>query len=109
MDITKLDSSLNTLSSIAPTLPKGIGNLSGGGPAGETLTQFGDLLKDQINKISELDAEARAGVEDYATGANKPLHQIIMSIEKADTALQVATQVRNKMLMAYQEVSRMQI
>ena len=108
MDIAGLDSSFNKLSSVAPSLLKGSAS-AGGATAGETLGQFGDVLKDQINKISELDTEARAGVEDYATGGNKPLHQVIMSIEKADTALQVATQIRNKMLMAYQEVSRMQI
>jgi flagellar hook-basal body complex protein FliE len=108
MDIAALDSGFSKLSSVTPSLLKGSGQ-SGAAPAGETLGQFGDVLKDQINKISELDAEARAGVEDYATGGSKPLHQVIMSIEKADTALQVATQIRNKMLMAYQEVSRMQI
>jgi flagellar hook-basal body complex protein FliE len=109
MDIAALDTSFNKLSSVTPSLFKG--TEAGGSPstAGETLNQFGDLLKDQINKISELDTTARAGVEDYATGGNQPLHQVIMNIEKADTALQVATQIRNKMLMAYQEVSRMQI
>lgn len=74
----------------------------------EALNSFGALLNQQIQQVNELQTVANQSVETYATGGNIELHNVILAVEKADMALQLTTQVRNKLVTAYQEVSRMQ-
>lgn len=70
---------------------------------------FGDLLKKNMTEISQLQAQADRNVETLATGGNIELHNVILSVEKADMALQLAAQIRNKLIGAYQEISRMNV
>ncbi|MBK8189144.1 MAG: flagellar hook-basal body complex protein FliE [Vampirovibrionales bacterium] len=73
------------------------------------LNSFGDLLKSELNKISQTQEMAGEAVQTYAAGGDIELHQVITSVEKADLSLQLATQIRNKLVGAYQELSRMQV
>lgn len=77
--------------------------------AGNILGTFGDVLKTQMNEINTLQANADSAVETYAVGGDIELHNVILAVEKADMALQMATQIRNKIVGAYQEISRMQV
>jgi flagellar hook-basal body complex protein FliE len=43
------------------------------------------------------------------TGENVNLHELMISMEKADISLRMMVQVRNKAIDAYQEIMRMQI
>ncbi|MGE0201015.1 MAG: flagellar hook-basal body complex protein FliE [Candidatus Melainabacteria bacterium] len=76
---------------------------------GSVLNTFGDMLKTQMNQINQLQANADSAVETYAVGGDIELHNVILAVEKADMALQLATQIRNKMVSAYQEISRMSV
>lgn len=115
MDITGLESTLSQMRSTQSTqrglaaklAEKNFDAVSN--PAGETIGSFGDLLTNEMEKINTLDAQARHNVETYATGGDIPLHQVIMSVEKSDMALQMATQVRNRLIGAYTEITRMQV
>jgi flagellar hook-basal body complex protein FliE len=70
---------------------------------------FGDTLKQELSKVNATQMDANASIQDYATGGDTPLHQVMLSINKAELSLQLATQVRNKLVNAYQDISRMQI
>ena len=52
---------------------------------------------------------ASKATEDMATGRVDDVAQTMMRIEQANVSLQMATQVRNKVIEAYQEVLRMQM
>lgn len=76
---------------------------------GNVLNSFGDVLKSQMENINTLDAQANQAKETYAVGGDIELHNVMLAVEKADMALQLAMQVRNKMIGAYQEITRMNI
>lgn len=80
-----------------------------GAGAGEVLGSFGTLLQTQMNHISRLENTANQAVETYAIGGDIELHNVILAVEKADMAMQLAMQIRNRIVSAYQEVSRMQV
>jgi flagellar hook-basal body complex protein FliE len=80
-----------------------------GESVGNVLNSFGDVLKNQMEHISNLDAQANQAKETYALGGDIELHNVMLAVEKADTAMQLAMQVRNKMIGAYQEITRMNI
>jgi flagellar hook-basal body complex protein FliE len=42
-------------------------------------------------------------------GRNKNIHETMLVLERADSSLKMAMQVRNKILDAYREIMRMQV
>ena len=70
---------------------------------------FGDFLKDAIGEVTDLQVKAEQASVDLATGKIDDIAQVVIAAEKATVALQMAIQVRNKVLESYQEMMRMQV
>jgi flagellar hook-basal body complex protein FliE len=77
--------------------------------AGGVLNGFGNALKAQMNSINSLQAQASAAQQTYATGGDIELHNVMLAMEKADLSMQLALQIRNKAVAAYQEISHMSV
>ncbi len=70
---------------------------------------FGEILNDAISKVNELEHESDKMNEKLAMGEVENLHDVVIASEKADIALNLAVQVRNKLVEAHEEIMRMQI
>jgi len=70
---------------------------------------FAETFQKAIQDVDIIQKQADQAVIDLTTGRKQDLHQTMISIERADTAFQLMMQVRNKIVSAYEEVSRMQI
>ncbi|MFQ5588260.1 MAG: flagellar hook-basal body complex protein FliE [Nitrospiria bacterium] len=70
---------------------------------------FIDSLKESLSKVNALQETAAESVNGLASGGEQSLHQTMIAVEKADVSFQLMMQVRNKILSAYEEISRMQI
>jgi flagellar hook-basal body complex protein FliE len=70
---------------------------------------FSQFLKDAINKVNTEQVKADVLTEKLAKGENVDLHQVMIASQKASISLQLALEVRNKVIEAYQEVMRMQM
>lgn len=70
---------------------------------------FGDMLSGAINNLAETENTANVAMTDLAAGKDVDLHKVMLSMQEADIAFQVALQTRNKMVDAYQEIMRMQV
>lgn len=106
---SNMNADIGQLGKLSQTITK-VGNAAGGeGETGQVLNTFGDMLKDQMHQINTLQAQANEAQETYAVGGDIELHNVILAADKADMALQLATQIRNKLVAAYQEVERMQV
>jgi flagellar hook-basal body complex protein FliE len=77
--------------------------------AGSTAASFANVLKDKLSSLSSQQADAGKASQDMATGRADDVAQTMLRIEQANVSLQMATQVRNKVIEAYQEVLRMQM
>lgn len=77
--------------------------------ASMSLNGFGQLLKTELDKVNTLQVKADRAAETYATGGDIQVHSVMIALEKAETSMQMAVQVRNKLVSAYQEISRMQL
>ncbi len=79
-------------------------------PANEkTKTSFGDVLKDSIKKVVELEKDADKEVEKLVKMENTDIQTTMIAIEKADLSFQMMMQIRNKIISAYEEIMRMQV
>ncbi len=70
---------------------------------------FADTLKDAVNTVNQLQKTSDAKMQELATGKTTNIPEVMMAAEKADIALRMMVQMRNKIIEAYQEVMKMQV
>jgi flagellar hook-basal body complex protein FliE len=70
---------------------------------------FASMLANKLTELNSQQASASNEMNAVATGKVDDVAQSMVRIEQANVSLQMATQVRNKVIEAYQEVIRMQI
>jgi flagellar hook-basal body complex protein FliE len=69
---------------------------------------FADTLRGAMDEMGELSSQAETKVAGVLTGTGTDVHSALIAVEKADLSFQLMMQVRNKIVSAYQEISRMQ-
>jgi flagellar hook-basal body complex protein FliE len=72
-------------------------------------TGFSDLLAQMVGKVQELGVESDRLSVDLALGRPVELHQVMLAATKAQLALELLIELRNKIIEAYQEISRMPV
>ncbi len=75
----------------------------------EGTTSFSEMLKAALDSVNRAQWEAEQASIALATGQISDVHQVMIAQEKAHIALQLTIAIRNKVVEAYQEISRMQI
>lgn len=68
---------------------------------------FVETLRSTLASVEQAHSEAQARVSAMVQGTGEDVHTAAIAVEKADLAFQLMLQVRNKIVQAYQEVSRM--
>jgi len=76
---------------------------------GEKSAGFGEILKDAISTVNELQKQSDQDIQKLMTGESQDLHTTVIAMQKADLSFQMMMQVRNKIVQAYQEIIRMQV
>ena len=79
------------------------------GGASGTQQSFADSLKEAVNQVNTAQKDSDRKMQELATGKTNNIHETMIAAEKADIALRLMVQVRNKMIEAYQEMMRMQV
>lgn len=99
--------------------PISLNSVSGGGsiggvkpaaeskPAGEG--DFASLMKDQLQKVSAMQSEADAKVEQFLTGQSDNMTDVFVAARKAQVAFSLLMEMRNKLVDAYQELQNMRV
>ncbi len=75
----------------------------------ETGKDFQALLKENINKVNNLQLESNQLTEDFALGKTDNIHQVMIAGEKAETSMKLTLAVQNKVIDAYKEIMRLQV
>lgn len=75
----------------------------------ETTTKFSDILKNALDDANKSKQESDQLTEDYVLGKNDNLHEVMIASQKAEVSIMFVTEVRNRLMDAYQEFMRMQI
>jgi flagellar hook-basal body complex protein FliE len=69
---------------------------------------FREVLHNAIGDLQQLEGEAQNQIAGVLEGNGADVHSALIAVEKADLSFQLMMQVRNKIVSAYQEISRMQ-
>jgi len=74
-----------------------------------TASDFGQMLRQALDNVHRLQQNADLAAKKLVLGEAEDVHQVMIAMEQARLAMQLTVQVRNKLVEAYQEISRMQI
>jgi flagellar hook-basal body complex protein FliE len=98
MQVNSLESILSNFESINPKKN-----------AKESDASFSDIFGDVLDNVKTTEAQATAANEAMLTGEADDLHSAMIASQKAETAVSLAVQIRNKVISAYNEVMGMQV
>lgn len=82
---------------------------TGSSSGAEGKLSFGDMLNQKIEEANSLQKQADQLTDSFLQGEPVEIHEMLIAMEKADLALREMTEIRNKLVEAYQNVERMQI
>jgi flagellar hook-basal body complex protein FliE len=85
----------------------GLGSAAGTGSA-DAATPFAGMFQSMVEQTSALDTKASQAVTGLLSGQGVDIHDAMIATEKADMAFELALQVRNKAVGAYQQMMGMQ-
>ena len=76
---------------------------------GSFMSQIGASFGNALNSVNDIKIEADRMQEDLAMGGPTSIHDAMIAAEKAELSMQMAVQVRNRILNAYTELNSMAI
>jgi flagellar hook-basal body complex protein FliE len=89
------------------TLAAQTGNKSAESASGPE-ADFGTLLKSSINRVNDMQKTAQSMASAFEAGAKDvDITQVMIEVQKASLAFRTMTEVRNKLVQAYQDVMNM--
>jgi flagellar hook-basal body complex protein FliE len=99
--------SLTAINSIAQTsnfieMGDGISQTNGS-------SSFFNMISEKLHNIDHSIKESDSLMQAYIKGENIPVHEIMIALGKAKTEIQLAVEIRNKLLESYQEITRIQL
>jgi flagellar hook-basal body complex protein FliE len=75
----------------------------------EEKESFADALDGAIEQVDDLHDKADRTVLGLSTGEVEDVHQVMIAMNEADIAFRMMLEVRNRIVDAYKEVSRLQV
>jgi flagellar hook-basal body complex protein FliE len=75
----------------------------------ESDASFGGVLKSSLDRLEGMLQDASDKSAALAAGTTNDLTGVVVSVERAQLGLQLAVQIRNKAVEAYQDIFRMQV
>ncbi|HLH80797.1 MAG TPA: flagellar hook-basal body complex protein FliE [Chthonomonas sp.] len=92
---------------IAPAVQQSVSPFSAPTGPGETSVSgksFGQFLSEAINEVNQAQLHADDLTARFAAGEPLDVHQVMIASQEASVALDLAVQVRNRLLDAYQQI-----
>lgn len=71
--------------------------------------KFSETLKEMIGSVDEAHKASGQAIEDFISGKEGELHEVMALGAEAQISFQFMLEVRNKLIEAYQEISRMPV
>lgn len=78
-------------------------------PVTQRSDNFLPLIAEKISSVDSHVQKANGLVEQYLKGDDVAVHDVLIAMGKAKTDLQLAVEIRNKVLESYQEITKIQL
>jgi len=79
-------------------------------PSPTPAEDFGQVLMDALKEVNQSQQASRQAQNSFLAGQpGVEIHDVLIAAERASIGMQLTMQLRNRVLEAYQEISRMQV
>jgi len=78
-------------------------------PAQESGTGFGSMLGSALDSLAQTQVEAAKGAQALASGTADDPAAVVMAVERAQLSMQLASQIRTKLVEAAQDIFHTQV
>ncbi len=75
----------------------------------EDKSGFGEILKQKIQNVKDLETQSLQSAYDIATGASSDIESAMLDSTKASTAIEMTVQLTTRAVNAYKEIMSMQV
>jgi len=107
MDTQGIDQMLSVLRATAAQASGRVGEAQSTTAGG---TDFAQVLQNSIEQVNQTQQQAEGMAANFAGGESSAnLHEVMLSLQKANVSFQEMVQVRNKLVTAYHDVMNMSI
>lgn len=72
-------------------------------------TGFSNLFAKLMNEANQPQLQADQSLQNLAKGETDNVHDVVLSMAKADLAFRFVLEIRNRLVESYQEIMRMQV
>lgn len=72
------------------------------------VTSFSDTLHNSLSTVNDMQAQKSSMIQAFASGETQNVHELMITMQKAGLAVNLTSAVRNKVLEAYRELSKLQ-
>jgi flagellar hook-basal body complex protein FliE len=76
---------------------------------GTSSASFSSVLTNALQQVNSLQNDASDQAQAFALGQTSDIHSVMIAAQKATVALDMATEVRSKVLEAYQQIMQIQM
>jgi len=70
---------------------------------------FTETLQDSLSQVNNMQLESGEMVKEFASGESQNVHELMITLQKAGTTMQMTTAVRNKAMDAYKKIINMRL
>ena len=103
INVNQLLTQMRSMSALAQGQPAAATAAAGG-------ADFAELLKGSVGKVNDTQQQAAGLAQAFEAGDSQvDLAQVMIAMQKASISFQAMTQVRNKLVSAYQDIMSMQV
>jgi|GEM_PF-1937118 len=78
-------------------------------PQPQDKSSFGGIVQDVIREAVQSDREATAAIADFAAGNIADVHDVVIAVNKANLAIGLLVEIRNGLINAYNELSKISV
>ena len=86
-----------------------VGGVDNAAAAPQTGSGFGDMLGKSLQSLADSQTEASSASQALATGQASDPTSVVMAVERAQLAMQLASQIRTKAVEAAQDIFHTQV
>ncbi len=73
----------------------------------EASNSFADTIKNSLHEVNKMQAEKSQMIQAFASGEEQNVHELMITLQKASTAMSMTNAVRGKVMESYKEIMRM--
>lgn len=72
-------------------------------------TNWGQMLQKMALEVNDSQNASSAKIRDVLAGGKTPIHEAMIAMQESQVRFEMLSEIRNKMVSAYQEIMRMQV